>query len=245
MNRTSFFIKNKALFGSYPSHESVKELEQEGVRYFIDLTCKGEKGINPYKTSHNYIHFPIKDGKLPNNLTEFTSFIVYISDIITNLPENSLLYLHCKGGHTRSAIVTACLLCYIEKISPIESLRKTSFFHGQRVDMKDKWRRIGAPQTYTQKDFVIKLFEPLRKSKIHDLVTELKQERDIALNLLKTKEDIDAFLYEILISKFKENPDVYFELLRSRLKPIIIDSKLDMKIVEKFIHKIRDDAYRV
>jgi hypothetical protein len=35
MERSSYFIKDKALFGSYPTQESVEELEKEGVRYFI------------------------------------------------------------------------------------------------------------------------------------------------------------------------------------------------------------------
>ena len=40
MNYCSYFIKDKALFGSYPTQQSVEELEQEGVRYFVDLTQK-------------------------------------------------------------------------------------------------------------------------------------------------------------------------------------------------------------
>ena len=44
-SQLSYFIENKALFGSYPKHEDVKELENEGVILFVDLTCPGEKKI--------------------------------------------------------------------------------------------------------------------------------------------------------------------------------------------------------
>ena len=43
-----YFIKNKALFGSFPTQTTVKELESEGVRYFINLTNTHEKKTTPY-----------------------------------------------------------------------------------------------------------------------------------------------------------------------------------------------------
>ena len=33
MDRSSYFIKDKALFGSYPTQSAIQELENEGVRY--------------------------------------------------------------------------------------------------------------------------------------------------------------------------------------------------------------------
>lgn len=57
MNRCSYFIQNKALFGSYPTQESVLELEEHGVRYFVDLTHNGEKNTTPYETKYKYIRF--------------------------------------------------------------------------------------------------------------------------------------------------------------------------------------------
>ena len=38
MDYCSYFIKDKAIFGSFPTQESVYELENEGVKYFVDLT---------------------------------------------------------------------------------------------------------------------------------------------------------------------------------------------------------------
>jgi hypothetical protein len=161
MDYSSEFIKDKALFGSYPTQENVYDFENIGVRHFIDLTSSSEKNVSPYKTQYNYIRYPIADQKVPTNWKSFSRFIVSISEIILSLKGTEKIYIHCKGGHGRSGVVVSCLLCYMYNISPEESLEKTSFCHSKRKIMKDKWRKIGSPQTRMQKNFVLKFFEPL------------------------------------------------------------------------------------
>jgi hypothetical protein len=75
MERVSYFIKDKALFGGYPNQELVNELENLGVKYFIDLTFSNEKKIIKFYTNQKYINFPIKDQKLPIDLNKFSIFI--------------------------------------------------------------------------------------------------------------------------------------------------------------------------
>jgi predicted NAD-dependent protein-ADP-ribosyltransferase YbiA (DUF1768 family) len=161
MERSSEFVKNKALFGSYPIQEEVDMFETYGVRYFIDLTCIGETKIVPYKTKYTYINYPILDRRVPTNWKSFSQFIINMGEIIKNLQTGEKVYIHCKGGHGRSGVVVACLLCYLYKITPSEALSKTTNYHNRRKEMRDKWRRIGSPQTRSQKHFVTKFFEPL------------------------------------------------------------------------------------
>ena len=161
MERSSEFVKNKALFGSYPIQEQVDLFETHGVRYFIDLTCPGEKRITPYITKYTYIHYPIQDRRVPTNWKSFAQFIIKVGEIIKNLPTGQRIYVHCKGGHGRSGIVVACLLCYLYKITQSEALSKTTKYHSRRKEMREKWRRMGSPQTRSQKHFVTKFFEPL------------------------------------------------------------------------------------
>lgn len=161
MDRSSEFIKDKALFGSYPTQEAVEELEYNNVKYFIDLTCTGEKKITPYKTNYTYIKYPIIDHRVPTDWNSFAKFILKLSSIIQFLGEDEKVYIHCKGGHGRSGIVVACLLCYLYGMSPSEAISKTSRYHSKRVEMREKWRRIGSPQTRSQKHFISKFFEPL------------------------------------------------------------------------------------
>lgn len=161
MDRCSYFIKNRAMFGSFPTQEAVNELEREGVRFFINLTYNHEKKITPYKTNYEYINFPIPDQRTPPNWDIFAKFILQISKIIVHLKPRELVYIHCKGGHGRSGVVVACLLCYIFNMSPNDALEHTTKCHSNRSIMRDKWRKIGSPQTRLQKTFVHKFFEPL------------------------------------------------------------------------------------
>jgi ribA/ribD-fused uncharacterized protein len=164
MNNCSFFIKDKALFGSSPSQESVEELEENGVKYFIDLTTQEEKEQNKvivYTTKHTYINYPINDRHIPTNWQSYASFIIKISRIIKSLRNNDKLYINCRAGLGRSGVVVASILCYLFNLTPEESLQYTTKCLGNRKKLKEKWRKIGSPQTYTQKKFIHKFFYPL------------------------------------------------------------------------------------
>ena len=43
MNKCSYFIPEKALFGGYPNNLEARELEDSGVRVFGDLTGSCEE----------------------------------------------------------------------------------------------------------------------------------------------------------------------------------------------------------
>jgi len=167
MNTSSYFIKNRALFGSYPTQEIVYELEEIGVRYFVDLTYSDERMIREYNTNYTYIRYPIIDRRIPQDWNTFTQFILKLSRTIRHLKYNDiekkheLLYLHCKGGHGRSGVVVACLLCFMGNYDPLKSLRLTSHYHSKRKTMRDIWRTMGAPQNHIQRNFVYRFFEPI------------------------------------------------------------------------------------
>ena len=161
MDNSSYFIQGKAMFGSFPTQDSVHELERKGVRYFVDLTFPSEKKIVPYTTTYVCIRFPIPDCRAPRDWNAFACFIIRIADIIDRLPKGEKLYLHCKGGHGRAGVVVASLLCHIYGLDPQEGIHQTSISHSKRSVMREKWRKIGSPQTYPQKRFIHKFFSSL------------------------------------------------------------------------------------
>lgn len=161
MDRASYFVKSRALFGSFPTQTAVDELEQEGVRFFVDLTYNDERKIVPYNTKYTYISFPILDHRTPDDAIKFVYFILQLAHIIRHLTQGNMLYLHCKGGHGRSGVVVAILLCHMFNISPDQALEYTTRYHSKRSVMRDKWRKLGSPQTYQQKSFVYHCCKPI------------------------------------------------------------------------------------
>jgi len=159
LNYSSYFIKNKALFGSYPQQSQVDDLMKKGVVYFIDLTIPGE--VFPTYNTYNkkYLNYPILDRKAPIDNFSFASLILELKHIIDNLKKAEKIYIHCRGGHGRAGIVVSCLLyMFNENISTMDSILLTTKFHNDRKVMREKWRQIGSPQTKLQKAFVHKFF---------------------------------------------------------------------------------------
>lgn len=256
MNNASFFIKNRALFGSFPTQESVQELEQNGVKYFIDLTdITKEKNIISYETKYIHINYPILDNYIPTNLSRFSSFIIKISNIIKSLKRGELVYIHCRAGHSRSAIVVACIICYIFELSSSESLQYTTKCHSNRINLRERRRKLGAPQSLIQKKFVHHFFENLilKDNKfsygfLNSSLFSVKTELGIFLtSQLAFSEHIKKYMIEnniydennidknikyeimekILKLKFEQNIKIKENLLNTGLKNIIYQNKND------------------
>ena len=154
MDNASFFIKDKALFGSFPTQEQVCVLQNNGVKYFIDLTSPDETKITPYATDCNYESFPITDMGVPRDRRKFSTFIYKLCYIISGLKGTDKIYVHCKGGHGRAGLVVACVTAKFFNISADLAIQHTSLCHSARKTMRSCWRRIGSPQTPEQKDFI-------------------------------------------------------------------------------------------
>ena len=267
MNFCSYFIKDKAMFGSFPTQESVDELELEGVRYFVDLTdINIETKITPYTTKYTYINFPIKDHYVPSNWISFAKFIIDTAKIIKNLKEDDRLYIGCKGGHGRSGIVVACLLCFLFDLSPQQSLDYTTKCHSNRPVMREKWRKIGSPQSYLQKKFVMKFFEPIKIyhfhrnsillgfSNISNHPIEIDGKKfDNAEHAIKYEFEKNLetnkiiVIKEILKEKFSQHKDIYKNMTNTGLRPFIYHANKSMlkdkNILGNILSEIRNDFY--
>jgi hypothetical protein len=251
MENISEFIKDKAYFGGYPTQTLVDEYQKIGFRYFVDLTRKGEKFIFPYVTNYKYIHYPISDHKVPSDLCKFSRLVIKLSNLITNLEKGEKIYIHCKGGHGRSGVLVACILCYLFKITPEEGINKTTEYHNKRVVMREKWRKMGSPQTHSQKKFVTKFFDPFyvyNNTKYfsyifsNDFPIDLEisglgnfKNAEVAYNTIKKKVIIEHtnnewdiikedIMYTILFYTFNQHPVLSNKLLKTGLRPIIMIS---------------------
>lgn len=269
MEKCSYFIQEKALFGSFPSREIVESLEEIGIRHFINLTSKNESKIVPYSTKYNYINYPIADRKIPHNWKTFAQLILRICNIINNLQDNEKIYIHCKGGHGRSGILVACILCYLHKLKPDEALELTNKFHSNRKCMKDKWRKLGSPQDKRQKDFVRNFFKPIKINSMYGLTAGFHNFSPLSVYIPSIgtfynahaalqyqckenclEEEKVNCMYDILKYKFLQHEKIYKVLISSGLGPIIKISTdrfwgengdgIGKNIYGKLLDKLRD-----
>lgn len=235
MNKCTFFIKNKALFGGFPTQEEVLELENQGVRFFVNLTFDYEKKIVPYNTNYTKIQYSIKDRFIPTNWYTFTQFIVKIAKIIDLLKNNEMVYIHCKQGSGRSGIVVAVLLCYLYNIDSKTSLEVTRRCHSFRTDLKEKWKIIGSPQTKLQKIFVHKFFSPLIFNKLY------------RFGISTLPNTTEQNIYNYLKHKFDSYPQLRINLLNTCLRPLVYISDYDVNdnTITKILTKIRNDYFTI
>ena len=68
--------------------------------------------------------FPIEDRKVPHDTCAVSPLVLKLHRILTS-ENSSTLYVHCRGGHGRSGIVVACILCYLNRR---EGWRACDFF---------------------------------------------------------------------------------------------------------------------
>jgi len=233
MDNCSFFIDDVALFGSFPSQKDVFELENNGVRYFINLTYEDEKKIKPYITHYKYISFPLADRNVPDDNFKYSVFINKVVNLILSVKKGDIIYIHCKGGHGRSGVVVSCILCVLYNWKAKKSLKYTNIKHNERLNMKSFWRRIGSPQTKQQKDFVMDFYKPLCINSIPILCLNSKSTvimnknkfNNIVVLYLKNRNHCDSYNYKLLLYiiflKVIQNKDVLKTLLNTFSRPLL------------------------
>lgn len=160
----SSFYHEQAYFGGFPNEEQFKELLENKFEYFIDLTTLRERNrlkfdysleIPKYKNLV-YINYSIIDNNVPLSENVFSEILNLFQNI---LKTKKKIYIHCKGGHGRSSLLVAALLCHLHFYTPYKALHFTKNYHEKRNNLKDKYKGKPCPQLYHQRKFVIDLFK--------------------------------------------------------------------------------------
>lgn len=121
------------------------------IKHFVDLTLEDEIDTFDYGDA-TFKRFPIEDRKIPSkkNLIKIINYLL------------ELIYISCKGGHGRSGCIAACfygikhfmngkdVLVYVNK--------KWSKYRDMEL-IRPKIRKLGSPQTKTQKTLVIEFLD--------------------------------------------------------------------------------------
>lgn len=157
MDLLSCFFENLGYFGSYPNEELIQLLEKEKVSYCVNLTQK-EENLPKYKFSGTIISYPINDGSVPENFDTFLALIYNMANILENKHK---IYIHCRGGHGRSGLVSACILCVMLNMHPKDAIECVTHAHSIRHNLKSKWKNMSCPHQKNQKFWINKMFHPI------------------------------------------------------------------------------------
>lgn len=163
----SFAILGLSLtVGAYPTQQQINNLIKDGYSIFIDLTNKNEVN-NHYILPKNliYINYPIYDRRVPSSLIDFIMLVRTINNL-----SNNKIYIHCRGGHGRASVLAVCLCLYRIKMANITLnndiyatiLADIYDLHQNRKIMDDRWRKLGVPQTRSQRDFCLTFYNHIK-----------------------------------------------------------------------------------
>lgn len=178
-------LNERLAFGRYPfpPDRAVEELEAHGFTVFVDLTTPRDN-VAPYQEylsgGSTYLHYPIEDRTLPEDVT---AFVVYVNRLVDGIGKGANVYAHCRGGHERSAALAAVLFAALNVAhSTDEVFQKVRQAHQDRKEMKPEWRLRGALRTVRQQTFVRDCLMAIRGRSGGGLEnTDAKAEDDVRL----------------------------------------------------------------
>lgn len=152
-------LKGRLVFGKYPTQGEVNAIIEENFTHVVNLCATSEIIWEAplWDPSIIFCSYPFKDGASQTPEQGWNSFESFLNKIISWLKDRSnKVYIHCLGGHGRSATIAAIIYGRIRNKTSDESLEAVYNAHQKRIIMKDKWRKLGAPQRAKQKAIVKK-----------------------------------------------------------------------------------------
>ena len=161
----SSFLNKQCYFGCYPNPAQFNELVENDIKYFIDLTTVRERDklqfdysfLIPNLEGLVYYNFSIVDNNIPHCPLLYDEFVQTLNRIISQKKER--VYIHCRGGHGRSPMLVASILCCLFFYTPYEALTLTKNYYANRFNLKEKYKGIPCPQLYSQRKFIIDLYQ--------------------------------------------------------------------------------------
>lgn len=142
------------MFGKYPSRKHVAILRNLGVTVFVDLTEGDEtvKGVTltPYLADKKIL-CPIEEKNVPDDLPPF---VAMIEEVCYYLRHDENVYIHCKNGRGRSAMVMAIVLAQSASISYERAIDEINRAHRRGHGASPRWKKVVIPPHPIQRRFV-------------------------------------------------------------------------------------------
>lgn len=100
-----------------------------------------------------FVHFPIRDC----GITDDDRVLELARELVKDIAERKIIYLHCWGGHGRTGTLVCIMLHLMYGLDPVESMNRCQLVH----DLRQCPVVVGSPQTQTQRDQVTRVITKL------------------------------------------------------------------------------------
>lgn len=232
-------IPDRIYFGPIPNDHMIHQLKEKNFNIIVNVT---ENEID-YGDNFKFFHFPIKDNLIPSNFFEYCKFIIELKKEFEK--NKNKMYIHCRGGHGRSSMVTISLLfcLYNEQIKQV--INRVIEYHKNRIVLRDIWR-IKSPINYKQFMFLYKIHKNIyinvdSDSKIYNWLSP----KNIWINPYKTLNNYveDTFDISILTELILPNINFInkFKYIYLRKLNFIFKYEKNMeKFYNQFFKNLRD-----
>lgn len=173
------------MFGSLPCNTLCTHLlHSHGVRLILNLLSTEEKQkmgcydptLGVASGEHvRVLHMPIVDQHFPLVSSVVLSILHEMMLFLLRNP-NVAIYIHCRGGHGRSAVVAGMLLTIIYPFLQSDKvLQWLTEAHRQRVDMRRKYYFVQCPTRKNQRRYLAQF---VRRFSVLPMVRTLIRPRD-------------------------------------------------------------------
>jgi protein-tyrosine phosphatase len=269
----SCLIPDKLYFGPFPNQNMIDELFNKKFDIIVNLTMDNENiftdndlkdETQTYRVPKNkYISYQIKDNDVPECPLSYCSFITKLKKLYFS---DKKIYIHCRGGHGRSGMVSVSLLLSIFSEKNIkEIIENVNQSHIDRIILRKKWKNKKTPFNYIQYMFLLKIHKNIYINNINKYYNWLIFNDSICCNN-KNDEKYDNEKYDTIYkfytnsplnktdklyhikenfkNKIKTNKDIEYKFFLTYLKNIIItdcDNEEFCKDYSNILYQIRDE----
>jgi alkylated DNA repair dioxygenase AlkB len=150
-------LDGRLVFSKYPTEDELTLVVSAGYNYIVNLCTSEEVTWTPYLAPVGVwvLNYHFEDGKKQTPQSGWGSFDSFIQSLVIILKtRKNKLFIHCRGGHARSALIAAIIYALVTKTSADEAIEAVHTAHQARTEMDDKWRRLGAPQREKQRQII-------------------------------------------------------------------------------------------
>lgn len=266
----SCLIKDKLYFGPFPNQNMIDKMKEENFNFIVNLTMDDENIIQfnqeenqetkeeIYKLPKNmYLSYQIEDNGVPECPLSYSSFISKLYDIYK---KDKKIYIHCRGGHGRSGMVSVSLVSNIYPNKNIkEIIDAVNKSHIDRIILRNKWKKKQAPFNYNQYQFLLKVHKNIyinNNNKYYGWLIfnePFTYKENMYYNIYKlfSDENIEhnekmIVLKDYFSNKISSNKDIEYKLHLTYLKKIVLtdcDNKEFCETYANILYSIRESYF--